>query len=357
WAIDNEPMLWDSTHRDVHPAPATYDELWSRTAAMALAIKAQDPAAKVLGPAVWGWCAYFSSAADAAFPNGSCVDGPDRQGHGGLPLLEWYLEQNCAVETATGVRPIDYLDVHFYPQGGVAGLDGASSSEDPATAAKRLRSVRELWDPSWVSESWINQPVHLIPRLKAWIDARCAGVGLAVTEYRWGADDGISSALAHAEVLGVFGREGVDLATRWTAPDPGTRVEDAYELFLDYDGASARIEGESVRALADSDALGAYAVRGGAGQLWVLLVNRETTPLEATVDLATPLLPGTAPVYRFDGANPLSLALSIPVSPTSFNLDLPPRSASLVVTRLATPSIFTDGFESGDTGAWSGTVP
>lgn len=26
--LDNEPSLWNSTHRDVHPAPVTYDELW-----------------------------------------------------------------------------------------------------------------------------------------------------------------------------------------------------------------------------------------------------------------------------------------------------------------------------------------
>ncbi len=32
WALDNEPMLWNSTHRDVHPAGTTYDELWGKTA-------------------------------------------------------------------------------------------------------------------------------------------------------------------------------------------------------------------------------------------------------------------------------------------------------------------------------------
>ena len=31
WALDNEPMLWNSTHRDVRPKPLGYDELWERT--------------------------------------------------------------------------------------------------------------------------------------------------------------------------------------------------------------------------------------------------------------------------------------------------------------------------------------
>ena len=361
WAVDNEPMLWNSTHRDIVPDPLTYDELWSRTLDVATAIKTVDPSAKVFGPVVWGWCAFFTSAADSAFPNGSCVDGPDRQGHGGLPLLEWYLDQVCTEETLTGVRPVDYLDIHFYPQGDVAGLDG-SSSEDPVTAARRLRSVRELWDPSYVSESWINEPINLIPRLRSWIDARCPDVGLAITEYKWGADDGASSALAHAEVLALFGREGVDFASRWVAPEPGTLVEDAYELFLNYDGGGAQILGDSVRATSDSpDELGSYAISGADGSLWILLINRDTVPIAAEVDVAGGLIPGAAPVYRFDGANPLALAdtVTVPAGGGTFNLELPARSVSMVATQaeVSAALIFGDSFESGDASAWSISVP
>ena len=355
WAIDNEPMLWNSTHRDLFPVPLTYDELWSRTLDVATAIKATDPSAQVLGPVVWGWCAFFSSASDAAFPNGSCIDGPDRQAHGGLPILEWYLEQVCAAGTGSGIRPIDFLDIHFYPQGGVAGLDG-SSSEDPTTAARRLRSVNELWDPSYVSESWIAEPIFLIPRMRAWIDDRCPGVGLALTEYKWGADDGASSALAHAEVLALFGREGVDLATRWVAPEAGSRVEDAFELFLNYDGAGQTVAGDSVRATSDlSGDLGSYAIAGVDGSLWVLLINRGTVPLDAEVTVLGGLVPGTVPVYRFDGVNPLGP--STPINGSTGNLldlVLPPRSASLLVAVTPTGKLFEDGFESGDVSAWSG---
>jgi len=39
WALDNEPMLWNSTHRDVHPQPLSYDELWERTVKYAEAIE------------------------------------------------------------------------------------------------------------------------------------------------------------------------------------------------------------------------------------------------------------------------------------------------------------------------------
>ena len=82
YALDNEPMLWNSTHRDVHPAPLTYDEIWQRTVTYASAIKAQDPAAKILGPVTWGYCDLFGSAAD------NCLDGDDRAAHGGTPFVQ-----------------------------------------------------------------------------------------------------------------------------------------------------------------------------------------------------------------------------------------------------------------------------
>jgi Glycoside hydrolase family 44 len=73
YALDNEPMLWNSTHRDVHPDPPSYDEMWGKTVVYAAAIKAQDPSSKILGPDEWGWCAYFWSALD-----GCGEGGPDR---------------------------------------------------------------------------------------------------------------------------------------------------------------------------------------------------------------------------------------------------------------------------------------
>lgn len=361
WAVDNEPMLWNSTHRDLITSPLTYDELWSRTLDVAGAIKSADPGAQVMGPVVWGWCAYFSSASDAAFPNGSCIDGPDRQAHDGLPLLEWYLKKVCEEEQASGVRPIDYLDLHVYPQGNVAGLGGASSSEDPETAARRLRSVRELWDPTYVSESWVADTIQLIPRVRSWIDARCPDVKLAITEYRWGGDGGASSAVAHAEVLALFGREGVDLATRWVAPEANSPVEDAFRLFLSYDNAGARISGDSIRAVSDNgDDLGTYAVADDQGNLWTLLMNRGLLPLDARVSVVGGLEAGTAPVYRFDGGTRLGVATTVAVSDgaQAFELELPPRSVTMVPARLSLEAaIFADGFESADVEAWSSSLP
>src|SRR5690606_37427637 len=140
-----------------------------------------------------------------------------------------------------------------------------NDDETLAMSSRRLRSLRELWDPDYVSESWINQPIALIPTLKQWIDQYCPGTRLAVTEYHWGGDNGLSSAVAQTEVLALFAREGVDLATRWVSPAEGSKVEDAFRLFLDHDGDNGRIEGDSVRAQSpDIDRVCAFAIHNAA---------------------------------------------------------------------------------------------
>ncbi len=328
YALDNEPTLWNSTHRDVHPQPTTYDELWQRTQQYAAAIKAQDPAAQVLGPADWGWCAYFFSAADG------CQAGSDAQAHGNLALTDWYLLQAANHLAATGVRLLDYLDVHYYPQANGVAL---SDDESPATAALRLRSLKGLYDPSYVDESWIGQPVDLIPRMKSWVAARLPGTRLAISEYNWGNDGGASSALAQAEALAIFGREGVDLATRWVAPAAGSRVEDAFRFYLDYDGKGSRVAGDSVQAASGNvDVVGAYAVAGAGGRLHLLLFNKDTVSHTAQVQVAGSLSAPLA-LYEFDAANRFGPAGTTSLTAGGVTLTLPALSATLAVTTTPAP--------------------
>lgn len=352
YALDNEPMLWDSTHRDVHPVPPTYDEVWTKGRDVALAVKAVDPGARILGPDTWGWCDLWTSSADAP---GDCTDGPDRQAHGGTPFVEWYLAQACGVAQQTGVRPIDYVDVHFYPQAnGVAGTDDVV---DEGVAATRLRSLRELWDPTYVSESWIGAAPRLIPRLREWIDAACPGVGIALTEYKWGADASPSGALAQAELLAILAREGVDLATRWVVPASGSKAEEAFRFWLGYDGAGARVQGESVRATtSDVDGVGAYAVRSPRDELFVLLFNKDDEPRDVEVAFAAPVV-SPAALWRFSETMALGAAGSLPIASGALVATLPARSATLARMALVSDLLFRDDFESGAAWSWSLAAP
>ena len=55
--LRTEMMLWDSTHRDVHPAPTSYDEAWEMTLEYAGAIRAAFPDLEIHGPISVGACA------------------------------------------------------------------------------------------------------------------------------------------------------------------------------------------------------------------------------------------------------------------------------------------------------------
>lgn len=355
FALDNEAMLWNSTHRDIHPTAPTYDEVWSRGRDVALVVKAIEPQAKIFGPVTWGWCDYFSSASDAAL--GNCYDGPDRQAHGGLPFVEWYLQQVCAVQQSTGVRPVDYLDLHYYPQGdGIDGLDNETGfAESPDVAARRFRSLRELYDPNWTSESWIGQTSeptpNLLRRARAAIDARCPGVKLALTEYKWGPDDGLTGTLAQAELLAIFGREGVDYATRWLAPEDNTLAEQAFKLFLNFDGQFTRLTGHSVAATsADENNVGVYAIDGGNDRLYVLVFNRSLLSREVQLDLGN-LQASALDHYRLDGSGLQTLASGVAASGSQLTLgDQPARTADLWVISSTAAGVwngFANGFEGG----------
>jgi hypothetical protein len=351
YALDNEPMLWNSTHRDVHPQPLSYDEIWQRTVAYASAIKAQDPQARVLGPVTWGYCDLFGSAAD------NCIDGNDRANHGGTPFVEWYLQQVCSYQAQHGVRLVDYLDLHYYPQGsGVVDFsDPPNGSETTDASARRLRSLKELYDPDWTSESWLadlgstspwfyGRP-NLIPRVRAWIDSACPGTRLSISEYNWGADNGASSALAQAELLAIFAREGVDMAARWVAPISGSLVERAFRFYLDFDGLGGQVRGDSVRTVsANADVLGAYAINQRGAHTYLMLFNKATTTTTATVNLGTRLT-GAWKRYAFSASSDLALAESGSIDGAAISITgLPPRSASLLVLP-DSDVLFSDGFD------------
>jgi hypothetical protein len=330
--LDNEPMLWGDTHRDVHPAPTSYDEMRTRTWAYAAAIKSSDPSAATLGPAEWGWTGYFWSALDAA-PGGAWWNNPqDRLAHGNVPLTSWYLQQMRAYEQQHGTRILDYLDLHYYPQANGVSLSSAGGA---STQALRLRSTRSLWDPTYVDESWIGEAVRLIPRMREWVAADYPGTKTAVTEYNWGAVEHINGALAQADVLGIFGREGLDLATMWSPPTASQPAAYAFRMFRNYDGAGSRFGDTSVQASSGDQAqLAVYAAeRQSDGALTLIIVNKTGTGLTSTVSLAGFPPASAASRYRYSAASPTAIVheADLTVSGGAIGATFPASSITLIV--------------------------
>lgn len=283
--LDNEPNLWNSTHRDIHPDPLSYDELLDRSIKYGSAIRAADPGALIAGPTEWGWTGYFYSAQDAFIGVGNR---PDRRAHGDVPLIPWYLKKLQEHDKASGTRVLDVLDVHYYPQ--ESGVYGPAA--DPATAALRLRSTRSLWDPSYTDESWINDTVRLLPRLKEWIAQNYPGLGISIGEYNFGGEQHISGGLALAEALGRFGVAGIDYAFYWFVPPKNSPAYWAFRAYRDFDGKGGHFLDRSMDTRMDPS-VSLFASRDDSGKHLVLIaLNLDPTKgAEVNVDLA-----GCAPV-------------------------------------------------------------
>jgi hypothetical protein len=305
----------------------------AQTYAYAAAIKAADPSAQTLGPVEWGWCGYFYSARDG------CGIGVDYQTHGDLPFVAWYLQQLSAYQQNHGVRLLDYLDEHYYVAANGVALSPAGNA---STQALRLRSTRSLWDPTYIDESWISDlapggiAVRFIPRMKEWVNTYYTGTKLAITEYNWGALDHINGAVTQADVLGIFGREGLDLATLWGPPSSNQPGAFAFRMYRNYDGAHHTFGDTSVRAVsADQDKVSIYAAKHSVDNaLTILVINKSLTQtLTSSIALAgfDPAI--TAQVYRYSAAN-LNAVVHAPdqsVGPAGLTASLPAASITLFV--------------------------
>jgi hypothetical protein len=301
WVLDNEPMLWNSTHRDVFPKPLGYDGLWERTVKYGEAIKGADPTAKVAGFCSWGYMDLFWSAADAG--KDEYRTKPDWTAHGKVGLAEWYLQKCAEYKKKNGKALVDVFDVHWYPQGKVKGQDAYQGrGMDPELNAYRLRSVRDLWDEKYEPESWIRDvdktPVALLPRVKKWIAAHNPGMQVCLGEYNFGGADNVTGGLAQAEVFGVLARENADLAFIWHTPE-GTQ-ELAWQLFRSYDGRKGSFGDRMLASESDSPDLSVFAAkRSKDGVVTVAAINKNLHgECELTLDVGK--LKGKLQVWRFD---------------------------------------------------------
>jgi hypothetical protein len=319
-SMDNEPDLWHTTHARLrgdavnppatqHGTNVTYAEIVQRTRDYANAAKAVNPAVTIFGPVNYGWQGYIRLQ-DAADANNR-------------DFLDFFLQQMAAAQATDGRRVLDVLDVHWYPE-----ARGACANPDPndsdktscrvttdvtqaGTVAARKQAPRSLWDPAYKENSRIAEfstqgPIRLIPRLREKIAANYPGTRLAITEYNYGGANDISGAIAQADVLGIFGREGLFAANLWRLSNNNNFLYGAFEMFRNYDGANGSFGDTSIRAT-NSDAVAAsvYASvdAGNAARMVMVAINKNDTALTAGIAVTHGTQFHTARVYRLTSAS------------------------------------------------------
>ena len=349
YGLDNEPALWSYSHFDIHPEHVTYDEAWSKMEEYGAAIRAVDANAVITGPEEWQWTALFTSQKDWMSGNSD-----DRNAHGGTNYGEWLLQKAADYESNQGRRILDIFTVHYYPQGNpaVSATETEFSSNVSAgMQALRNRSTRALWDPNYVNESWMGTVTYpgtptllnegktrVIPMLREWVTAHYPGTQIGVTEYNWGADAHINGGTAQADILGIFGREGLDMGVRWESPPAGSFTYNAFKMYRNYDGAQSRFGDVSVSASApDPDQVSAFAaLRTSDGALTIMLVSKTAGAKNTTVNLANFVpAPGAQAqerhLYDNAGAAAISAPVSIPLAGGTVSVTLPGQSVTLLV--------------------------
>jgi hypothetical protein len=274
--MDNEPDIWNGTHRDVHPAATGYDEMANIYETEATNLKTWDPTAVRFGPVFCCWWFYWNGA-----------NGNDKAAHGGVDFLPWWLNQVYWFDQINGARSLDVFDIHAY-----ADCGPTSNFTNAQLQAATVKCAGYYWDPATVNQDTNNTyttneepnpgiPFH-IPRFKAMVNAIYPGTPLSYTE--WGAGlaqnsgTDFSTAIADADTLGVFGREGLSFASRWGGPSSGTAEYLAWKMYTNYDGAHDRFGTVSVSNTnkGNSNLFSSYAALNSTGTvLTIMVINKD----------------------------------------------------------------------------------
>lgn len=328
YEFDNEPEIWDGTHRDIHPQKVTYVEMRDKYLQMARLIKSMDAKAKIAGPTVCGWWFYWNSAAG----------GSDKASHGGMDYLPWWLGEIAAADRKSGKRTLDIFDIHAY---GDYDTNGVSAAEGDR---RRLRSTRGMWDPTFRSEGGIGtqnnatatQPNRnvpaIIPRFRAMVNALYPGTQFAITEWSYWEDNAVVSSLAEADSYGIFGRERVDIATRFTSPQPNSLCSLALEMYKDF--APLSVEAASNISV---DHLTSYAALSKDGQRLTVMVINKDPERAVTARIQTAGFRPTKMVAYERVGSAKAITASAPMTPPGSYTFKPYSQTLLVLQGKATP--------------------
>lgn len=306
YSLDNEPKLWSSTHRDIRGNnKPTKEEIRDYIISYGGMIKEKDPSAQILAAEEWGWYDWKN-------------------------YYPWLLQQMSSHDARAGKRILDILTLHYYaavpgPQGSLAKLFALN------------RSTRSLWDPTYKDEgiSGSKPVINLIPTMKEWVRENYPGTGIGITEYNWGFEKEIAGAVIEAEVLGIFGREGLDLATRWgsAANHPANIVFKAMKLFRNYDDHGSSFGDVSIKTScsANPDELSVFAAeRSSDKALTLMVINKQplgTRPVE--INLSQARVSETAEAWQLDASNAIRRLPDLPFASARLTTSVSPQSITL----------------------------
>jgi hypothetical protein len=310
----------------------------AKTVEYATMVREIAPNAEVAGFVGYGYNAFID-----------LQDAPDKDGKG--EFIDYFLAQVASASATATKRLVHYLDVHWYPEWvdhdndeNTPNIRIVTDESTPELVAERVQAPRSLWDSTYVENSWITddylggEAVRLIPWLKERISANYSGTKIAISEWNYGGGNHVSGAIAAADVLGIFGREGVDLAAYVSLSNNDPFVLGAFKSFRNYDGDGAAFGDQSVGATSSDDALASvYASleSGDATAMVLVAINKHDAPVDATIAITHTTQYTSAEVYRIDegSAVPERADDLTTDDANSFAYQMPAFSVSVIVPK------------------------
>ncbi|MFZ6734375.1 glycoside hydrolase family 44 protein [Undibacterium sp. Ji42W] len=348
YELDNEPDLWhhwttnsgeSGTHANLYPTLTTVTDVLQRNISLATTVKRMDASAETFGPAISGYLGLFSLW---AVWDGSASHQPsdwaqynvepyysnntgDRYRYNGMAMANAYLAKMNQASQSAGRRLLDVFSFHYYPQASYNATD-------------RVQAARSLWDATYVEPSWITQngngftdgrSLQMLPKLQQSINDFYPGTKLAVTEYDFGGKSDITGAIAQADALGAFGKQGVYLATYFG--DAEQYIASGFKIYRNYDGNKSVFPATSVKAVSSNNSNAAvYAAvdLNDPNVIHVIAINRQSSNVTSSFQLSHPVNLKYAQVWGVSGSSTNITARSglSNISKNKFSYTLPALS-------------------------------
>jgi hypothetical protein len=348
-SLDNEPMLYRETHRDLICKGFGYDEFWERTKKYAESIRKVDPSVKIAAPALWGWTAYVHSSGDMEYreKNGMGWQDtsklPDYAKYG--PFARDFMRRAADYKRKTGRDLVDIFTFHAYPNTPKLGWDNRAAFAKPTPELQelRVRDVRKFWDESyrdpetWMGkESWANGNVAYVPLMRRWMKEVGFDVPIAIGEYDYSGPAGgeeISAAVAQAESFAAFARTQVNYAMYWADPRKHGPVYFAFKMYRNPDGKRSAVGDRFVVGeVSNFDDVSVYGFKSQDGKQasLILLNKRASKGAKVAVDLGRAVPAQQAKRYEYSGANQKAIGELPPLEVKGRSLEVPLAPMSIV---------------------------
>jgi Glycoside hydrolase family 44/Secretion system C-terminal sorting domain len=265
WNMDNEPEIWNGTHDDI-VAPTLQAEAFMQTYfAVAKKARAKFPTIKLVGPVTaneWQWYNWMNTITSA----------DDKT----YTWLEFFMKRCAEEQKASGIRLLDVLDIHFYPNENtteqVVQMHRVFFDRTYVYAgANGVRKINGGWDVSQNKE-------YIFARLNDWMNqyfGQNHGIKLGLTEMD--VNNSTPSVLAtwYASMMGEFMKNEVEIFTPWSWK---IGMWETIHLFSRYN-QTLSVQGTST----DETFVSSYpSINATKDSMTIVLINRSATETKTT---------------------------------------------------------------------------